>query len=106
MNEEREIQQAKAYLMQSQLSVIVISSHLKAMVVYKQDKAYFSEPVKKMLTEMIQDKNFLDLDRPLEQGRQIDFIKQTQKQWEQYKYKYEEHSLRESFHQKYERYPR
>lgn len=76
------------------------------MVFYKKDKAYFHEPAKKLLTEIIQDKNFLDLDRPLEQGNNIELIRRTQKQWEQYKVRYEEHSLRESFHAKYQMYPR
>lgn len=76
------------------------------MVMYKKDKAYFNEPVKKLLTEMISEKNFLDLDRPMQESKDLDFIKSTQKQWEMFKQKYEEHSLRESFHQKYEKFPR
>ncbi len=96
----------KNFLLKSQLSVVVVSSSLQAMVVQRQDKAYFHESVKKMLTEMIQEKNFIDLDRPIQKNKQIDFIRQTQKQWEKFKYKYEEHSLRETFHQKYEQFPR
>jgi hypothetical protein len=52
------------------------------MVIYKRDKAYFNEPVKKLITEMIQDKNFLDHDRPIQKTKEIDFIRTTQKQWE------------------------
>ena len=63
--------------MSSQLSVIVTSSTLKAMVIYKSDKGYFNEPVKKLLTEMIQDRDFLDLDRPMEEAKNLDFIRNT-----------------------------
>jgi len=55
----------KNFLMRSQLTVVVASSSLQAMVVNRKDKAFFHESVKKMLTEMIQEKNFIDLDRPI-----------------------------------------
>jgi hypothetical protein len=84
----------------------VTSATLKAMAIYKSDKGYFNEPIKKMITEVIQDKDFLDSDRPMEEAKNLDFIRSTQKEWEQFKYKFEEHSLRESFHQKYEQFPR
>ncbi len=96
----------KNFLLKSQLSIVVGSRSLQAMVMYKQDKAYFHESVKKILTEMIQEKNFIDMDRPIERNRQIDFIRSTQKQWEQFKVKNEVDALRETFHQKYEAFPR
>jgi hypothetical protein len=76
-NEEREITNMKNFLMRSQLSVVVTSSSLQAMVMNRQDKAYFHESVKKMLTEMIQEKNFIDMDRPIQRNKQIDFIRAT-----------------------------
>jgi len=47
------------------MSVIAASSEVKVMIITKKDKAYFNENIKKVLDERIQEKKFIDFDRPV-----------------------------------------
>jgi len=57
----------RAFLLSSQLSVIVKSRELKCMILKKQDKAYFGEQVKKIFDERFSELEFKDIDRPMKE---------------------------------------
>ena len=65
----------RAFLLSSQLSVIVKSRELKCMIVKKQDKAYFGEQVKKIFDERFSELEFNDIDRPMKEVAQIEKIR-------------------------------
>ena len=65
--------------------MVAKSSILRVISISKNDKQYFNETVKKLLDERIQEKTFIDLDRPLKKLRSLYNIRDSEKKWENYK---------------------
>lgn len=58
----------RAFLLSSQLSVIVKSHELKCMLLKRQDKIYFGESIKKIFDERMSKYEFRDIDRPMREA--------------------------------------
>jgi hypothetical protein len=58
-------------------------------VIYKSDKIYFCETLKKLLDERIIDREFIDEDRPIRKRGDIEGIKGVEKEWDNYKKSFE-----------------
>ena len=79
----------RAFLLSSQLSVIVKSRELKCMILKKQDKAYFGEQVKKIFDERFSELEFKDIDRPMKEVAQIEKIRLDNQKWDLFKREYQ-----------------
>lgn len=75
----------KNYLLRSQLTVLATSSIVKVIVIKRSDKGYFNETTKKILDERIQDKEYLDVDRPIKKLKNLEKIREKEKDWDRYK---------------------
>ena len=78
----------RAFLLSSQLSVIVATRELKCMIIKQQDKAYFSETIKKIFDERSAQLEFLDIDRPMKEVAQIEKIRLDNHKWDLFKREY------------------
>jgi len=78
----------RAFLLSSQLSVVVATRELKCMIIKQQDKAYFSESIKKIFDERSAQLEFLDIDRPMKEVAQIEKIRLDNHKWDLFKREY------------------
>lgn len=80
----------RAFLLSSQLSVVVKSHELKCMVIKKQDKVYFHESIKKIFDERMSAYDFKDIDRPMKEVIQVERMRQNGRKWELFKRQFEQ----------------
>lgn len=94
----------RAFLLSSQLSVIVKSHELKCMLLKRQDKIYFGESIKKIFDERMSQYEFRDIDRPMREAVQMERIRLNNRKWDLFKREFEEQVLKQGFAKRKETY--
>lgn len=94
----------RAFLLSSQLSVVVKSHELKCMLLKRQDKIYFGESIKKIFDERMSQYEFRDIDRPMREAVQIERIRLDNRKWDLFKRQFEEQVLKQGFAKRKETY--
>ncbi|CDW89869.1 UNKNOWN [Stylonychia lemnae] len=93
----------KNYLLRSQLTIVATSSLVKIIIIQRGDKSYFNETTKKIIEERIQEKEYLDVDRPIKKLKDLEKIREKEKDWDKYKRNYEEQCIQDSFHKRFDK---
>ena len=65
------------------------------MIIKQQDKAYFSEQIKKIFDERSAELEFKDVDRPMKEVLEIERIRLDNHKWDLFKREYGEQVLKE-----------
>ena len=94
---DNEAKVMRAFLLSSQLSVVVKSHELKCMMIRRQDKVYFGESIKKIFDERMQMYEFKDIDRPMQEAVQIEKIRLNNRKWDLFKRQFEEQVLKQGY---------
>lgn len=89
----------RAFLLSSQLSIIVCSHELKCMLIKKTDKMYFGDSIKKVFDEKMKQYEFIDIDRPYRELRQVEAVRLNFKKWDLFKREYEKMVI-QTYHDK------
>ena len=92
---KNEFRVMRAFLLSSQLSVLVKTREVKCMIIKQQDKAYFSEQIKKIFDERSAELEFKDVDRPMKEVLEIERIRLDNHKWDLFKREYGEQVLKE-----------
>ena len=71
---------------------------MKVLVISRSDKLYFNETAKKVIDERIAEKEYIDVDRPIKKLRDLEYIRQEEKNWGKYKLNFEEKVIEDSYY--------
>ena len=85
----------RAFLLSSQLTVLAKTREVKCMIIKQQDKAYFSEQIKKIFDERSAELEFKDIDRPMKEVLEIERIRLDNHKWDLFKREYGTRVLKE-----------